>query len=133
VYRVGLAHHKRLLNWYRVDGDILIQTIQTMHDIIYGNIQVDGYRIRGDEIMDYEVTEHVDHFVCVNDKKEVEVNDLTWYNIKVEDLSKEELDDLIVVIKPLYEKHIQEEIKEEKEHDVIWSRKYKADQCKGGL
>ena len=84
--------------------------------------------------MDYEVTKHVSHFVHTDYEKAglLVVEDITWYNLNVSDLNKEELLKVMEVIKPLYEDHIMKEGEEE----LLEYKQYKKrchEQCKGGL
>ena len=84
--------------------------------------------------MDYEVTKHVSHYVYSDHDKGglLVVEDITWYNLNVSDLDKEELLKVMEVVKPIYEDHITKEgdaeLLEYKQH-----KKRCHEQCKGGL
>jgi hypothetical protein len=83
--------------------------------------------------MDYEVRENVSHFIHTDYKTgEVLKEPLIYFTLKVRDLSKEELDRMLVVLTPIYEKHMQEEVNEEIEEYKNYHKRCH-EQCKGGL
>ena len=83
--------------------------------------------------MDYEIIENVSHFIHVEYKTgEIVKEPLTYFQLKVNDLNKEELNQLLDVIMPIYEKHMEEEVNEELEEYKLY-RKRCHEQCKGGL